>query len=106
MSTRERRKRKKEEIIRGKNERERKREICQQLTDHVVAHELFALQLHPRTINDEPIVARTLTSIVEDNVCVCMCVCARALVLVTCRRGGLGGGERRTREQEWEVGAR
>lgn len=35
----------------------------------MVAHKLFALQLHPGTINDEPIVPRTLTSIVEDNVC-------------------------------------
>lgn len=85
---------KEEEIIRGKSEpngqkkreREREKKTCQQLTDHVVAHELFALQLHPRTINDEPIVARTLTSIVEDNVYVCVCACAGVC------RGAVGRG--------------
>lgn len=32
--------------------------IKKKFVHHVVAYELFALQLHPGTINDEPIVAR------------------------------------------------
>lgn len=74
--------------IRGKT-RKKDKERSQQLADHVVVHELFGLQLHPGTINDEPIVARTLTSIVEDNVYV--------RVHVSCNSASVGDmvGEKR-----------